>query len=399
MGNKCSCLCDTTTEEKVLTTERKLVYLLKSPKLEIQELEELEELEDLKELRNSEQVQECPSTPIPVIVEVDYQEFSIIWLQSVLRGFLERRKTRKSLHINSFQTFRKDSKKTFTLTRRQTFDSSLFKKDVQELASPSIPDFSNKTVLKLHSKLSPFLFKPGKAEDCTERGPVLIDHKAIYTGWWNNLNQRHGVGTQTWYDGSMYEGEWRFDMCNGQGRVIKSTGDYYEGSWLDDQFHGFGKYQSKNGNFYEGFWQFNQRSGKGFEFVKDVSMYTGDFLNDEKSGRGSAKYENGDSFEGEYLAGRIHGFGVFKWKDGRVYKGHWAGGIMHGFGELTWKDGRSYVGEFDSGKKHGSGKFVWPDGREYEGKWKLDKQEGEGVYVTSVGVRTGVWKNGKRVHD
>ena len=390
MGNKCSCLCDTTTEEKVLTTERKLVSLLKSPKLDIQELEELE---------NSESIKECPASPNPVIVEVEYLDFNIIWLQSVLRGFLERRKTRKSLQINSFQTFRKDSKKTFTLTRRQSFDSGPFKKDVKELTSPAIPNFSSKTVLKLHSKLSPFLFKSCRDRDCTTRGPVLIDSKAIYTGSWNNLGQRHGLGTQTWYDGSLYEGEWKYDACNGQGRVIKSSGDYYEGSWLDDQFHGFGKYQAKNGNFYEGFWQFNQRAGKGFEFVKNVSMYTGDFLDDEKSGQGSAKYENGDSFEGQHREGKMHGFGVFKWKDGRVYKGEWKDGVIHGQGELKWKDGRSYVGEFESGKKHGTGKFVWNDGRVYEGQWRKDKQEGEGVYITSVGVRKGVWRDGKRVHD
>jgi hypothetical protein len=384
MGNKCSCLNDTTTEEKVLTTERKMMSICKSPKLNIQEFKEFSDI----------------AISESIILEFEYLEEQIIPIQSVLRGFLERKKSRKTLRNSSFQTFRKDSKKTFShLSRTQSIDFSVFKRELKELSESEIPDYSCQTVTQLLSTLSPFIFPYKPEKGLSSKGPVLLENKAIYTGSWNNLSQRHGFGKMLWFDGSLYEGEWKYDMCNGQGRLLKCNGDFYEGSWLDDQFHGFGKYQSKNGNFYEGFWEANMRSGKGFELIKNVSMFTGSFLNDQKSGNGSVKYENGDSYEGEFFNGKMQGFGVFKWKDGRIYQGEWLEGIMHGKGDLHWKDGRHYSGGFNNGKKEGTGKFVWPDGRVYEGSWKKDKQDGAGMYITSVGVRRGIWSQGKRIHD
>lgn len=39
--------------------------------------------------------------------------------------------------------------------------------------------------------------------------------------------KRHGLGKQLWEDFSLYEGYWKNDMANGQGRLIHSDGDVY----------------------------------------------------------------------------------------------------------------------------------------------------------------------------
>jgi hypothetical protein len=41
-----------------------------------------------------------------------------------------------------------------------------------------------------------------------------------------------------WANGSFYEGYWRNDKANGNGRLIHADGDVYEGEWRDDKAHG-----------------------------------------------------------------------------------------------------------------------------------------------------------------
>lgn len=40
---------------------------------------------------------------------------------------------------------------------------------------------------------------------------------------------KHGHGTQTWPDGSHYEGEWKYNEANGIGKLCHEDGDIYEG--------------------------------------------------------------------------------------------------------------------------------------------------------------------------
>jgi len=40
---------------------------------------------------------------------------------------------------------------------------------------------------------------------------------------------RDGFGSQMWPDGSRYEGYWKYDKANGQGKLVHADGDIYEG--------------------------------------------------------------------------------------------------------------------------------------------------------------------------
>ena len=46
-------------------------------------------------------------------------------------------------------------------------------------------------------------------------------------------------------DGSIYDGEWKNDMENGQGVLFMANGDVYRGSWKDGKKHGDGEYHFK----------------------------------------------------------------------------------------------------------------------------------------------------------
>ncbi len=53
---------------------------------------------------------------------------------------------------------------------------------------------------------------------------------------------RHGPGTQVNPDGSIYEGEWKFNKANGKGNFWLSNRDVYDGDWQDDKANGYGVY-------------------------------------------------------------------------------------------------------------------------------------------------------------
>ena len=63
----------------------------------------------------------------------------------------------------------------------------------------------------------------------------------LYKGQYNKVTgERDGVGIQFWPDGSKYEGKWRRDKANGNGRMTHANGDMYEGEWKDDKANGRG---------------------------------------------------------------------------------------------------------------------------------------------------------------
>ena len=53
------------------------------------------------------------------------------------------------------------------------------------------------------------------------REAVQFDNGIIYQGQWNVIEEtKDGRGVQVWPDGSKYEGYWRDNQANGQGRLI-----------------------------------------------------------------------------------------------------------------------------------------------------------------------------------
>jgi hypothetical protein len=55
----------------------------------------------------------------------------------------------------------------------------------------------------------------------------------VYYGEWSTeYNQRHGRGIQVWTDGSRYEGYWKRDKANVNGKLIHADGDIYEGKLM-----------------------------------------------------------------------------------------------------------------------------------------------------------------------
>ena len=382
MGSSCSCLRGDLIDEKQVCTDRNVIDI---------------ERNVLKSLEYSSKPNAENDKNLSLDIRVELSD--IILLQSFLRGYLFRKKTHQILHssLHSNQNLLETSLNSKSL-KAPTNLSNISRSVLVELSVDSVPDYPNSTIKQILTKIGPFIFREGDISGVSRKGPVLLENGSVYTGDWNDKNERHGTGMQKWNDGAMYEGYWRNDKANGKGRLIHANGDVYEGDWAEDKAHGSGFYIHSDGAKYQGAWVSDKQHGFGVEVWPDGAKYQGAYVNGLKHGSGVFEWADGSRYQGDFCNNNIHGLGTYNWSDGRKFVGAWKDNKMHGKGNFTWTDGRSYEGYYENDKKHGQGVFRWADGRIYEGDWKDGKQDGKGIYTSPAGeVKQGEWKEGKRL--
>ena len=313
---------------------------------------------------------------------------AVIRIQATIRGYMSR-KALKGVPVIQARSAPKAAENDYAAEIAE----------IREIQG-DIPDYSNPATTVAAQKHGNYSFTDDLDDGVkvVSRGAVELDNGAIYSGQWNESNQRHGKGTQIWTDGSKYEGCWRNDKANGKGRLIHADGDIYVGEWKEDKAHGNGMYLHTDGAKYDGEWREDKQHGMGVETWPDGARYEGLYENGKKHGRGKFQWADGSTYIGNFQENNIHGKGVYLWVDGRKYEGDWRNNKMDGKGLFTWADGRHYNGEYVDDKKQGIGEFVWPDGRKYVGNWFNGKQHGKGLYTNANGTqREGEWKDGKRL--
>eukprot|EP00931_Biecheleriopsis_adriatica_P023963 TRINITY_DN15026_c0_g2_i1.p1 TRINITY_DN15026_c0_g2~~TRINITY_DN15026_c0_g2_i1.p1 ORF type:complete len:365 (+),score=70.82 TRINITY_DN15026_c0_g2_i1:80-1174(+) len=196
---------------------------------------------------------------------------------------------------------------------------------------------------------------------------------AIYDGQWLS-GMRHGVGKQTWPNGTEYVGKWHRGRASGMGEIKHSDGDAYIGQWVNGRAHGMGIYRFQDGAAsYEGEFRCDHRDGMGVETWVDGSRYAGVFRQGEKSG-----------------------YGANEWPDGTVYLGTWQANALTGAGQYVIHDGTTFKGQWENSTPHGVGRYQWPNGRTYDGRYHYDKKDGFGILTEVDGsVRQGFWVKGE----
>jgi hypothetical protein len=159
-----------------------------------------------------------------------------------------------------------------------------------------------------------------------------------YFGAFDAEHGRHGTGLMRYYNGDVYEGEWRDNCRHGKGKLRKLDGEVYDGDWVNDVRQGFGKVVYANGSLFKGLMQSDQRNGEGV-----------------------MRFANGDEYFGNFVADRIEGHGTMKYRNGDVYDGAWHDQLRHGNGRFTLKrTGTTMTGVFQNGLIHGEGTVVVP---------------------------------------
>ena len=66
---------------------------------------------------------------------------------------------------------------------------------------------------------------------------ISADGKSIYEGEWV-ANEKHGVGNETFADGSKYIGDYEHGTRTGKGTFAWSNGQHYTGEFHNDEIQG-----------------------------------------------------------------------------------------------------------------------------------------------------------------
>jgi len=267
-----------------------------------------------------------------------------------------------------------------------------------EIQGP-LPDTLSPECNATFQRLGPYVSQDDE-HSLVKRGPISVDG-GVYTGQWNLQQQRHGQGKQTWADGRIYEGQWRYGKLSGKGRLIGTRGDAYIGDFEEDKYHGFGLQYDVEGGMYIGGWSAGKRHGIGHIRAGPKSpiaggLYYGDLLEGSIHGSGVLFFGDGSIYAGGWKAGYKHGKGLYSHPKGALYCGEYQDGIFNGAGLYLWSEGHEYRGEWKVGKRWGMGRMIQPGQQYYEGPWVEDKENGTGLchfwdgHTESIHFRNGV---------
>ncbi|CAK8986009.1 unnamed protein product [Durusdinium trenchii] len=134
--------------------------------------------------------------------------------------------------------------------------------------------------------------------------------------------------------------------------VTYQDGSTYTGMIKEGKRHGHGVWQSKNCQ-YEGQWKADAQDGQGRQTWSDGRVYEGQFQNGRFSGTGKMVWHTQKGmlvYEGQYKDDLKHGHGKFVWPDGRTYDGEWSQGKRHGRGTYITAKAERKVGYWQDDK-------------------------------------------------
>ena len=318
---------------------------------------------------------------------------SITRIQSVYRGYVYR-KQYKSIRQEQIDETNKMLKELteqytrFNLKRAESLYGSRFNKDGWQSLYDT-PSSVNHLQFSINYNYGR-IFK-------TKLHLISDMIMAMYSGYVNIDNERHGYGVLLQNDGSKYEGHWCNNELSGWARMIDAEGTLYEGLFMNGKLNGKGIKKNLNGNIYIGDFIDHLREGKGKEETTE-HIYEGEFKNDKKNGTGKLKYKIlNDTYEGEFQDNVITGIGFYTWSNNDTYKGSFVNGKMHGKGLYKWPDGGEYYGDYINNIKEGNGVFKWVNGKVFEGPFKNGRPHGVGKLKTNNKEIEVEFKEGKLI--
>ena len=203
---------------------------------------------------------------------------------------------------------------------------------------------------------------------------------SIYTGFVDINGEKHGYGKLIQKNGMQFEGFWREGVLEGWSRITDEEGGIMEGYFINGKINGKGFKKNLEGDIYEGEFFKGMKEGIGKEENKKI-IYQGEYHKNLKWGKGVCYFKLlEDKYEGEFENNAINGKGIYIWKkEGNYFKGSFINGQMNGMGMFVWKDGNKYIGYYKNNIKEGKGKFIWNNGKSFEGYFRNGKPHGKGI--------------------
>jgi len=197
---------------------------------------------------------------------------------------------------------------------------------------------------------------------------------------------RHGRGTLTRNDGSVYKGEFIRNAMHGKGSITNKDGRVYEATWKDNLIHGSVKTISELGTCYgynDGELIFVNRiefsTGYVFEGTLNEDIMEGKLIHpDGRYGRFFSKKGIGlQTLSGDAdirieitRLPDLRGL-MLIFDDGRVYQGEMQNNTPHGYGRLIFPNEMILEMKSDMGETE-YGVWTFPNGRMLECVWNGD---------------------------
>lgn len=169
-----------------------------------------------------------------------------------------------------------------------------------------------------------------------------------------------GVGTLTWPNVCVYEGNFVKGLFSGYGYFKNMNGDYYKGEYVDDMRHGIGEYyQALTQKLYIGGFRMDIEDGNAVITKVDSDKaggrkrYEGEVRNGRRQGNGKLFLTQPDgqtaSFEGTWVNDLLNGPGTQISANGRSFSGDFVDGYLEGYGRCKAEDGKTYDVFFSQG--------------------------------------------------
>lgn len=146
-------------------------------------------------------------------------------------------------------------------------------------------------------------------------------------------------------DGTVYIGETKDGIFEGNGILTLKNGDIYEGNFTDGIFEGIGKFISASKDIYIGNFKDNLFNGHGIYTFVDGNIYEGNFKDSLFYGFGILTYINGDRYEGNFENDLFNGYGILFYVNGDKFEGNFKDNEPEN-GKLTYRNGEIYEGNF-----------------------------------------------------
>lgn len=148
-------------------------------------------------------------------------------------------------------------------------------------------------------------------------------------------------------DNSIYEGNFKDDMKEGEGKFVLESGNFYIGEFHRDQINGKGCYKWSETKLYDGEWKDNTLNGLGVykngdKLYKGIHFYLGYFKHGKKHGKGVTYFINGSVLVSRFVEDSIEGAALLIDKKGKEQMWEFAHNKMIKKLEILHSDYKGY---------------------------------------------------------
>ncbi|MDB9872605.1 caspase family protein [Alphaproteobacteria bacterium] len=152
------------------------------------------------------------------------------------------------------------------------------------------------------------------------------------TGYFDNC-----YGRLKWKNGSVYEGEWKYDKRNGKGIFNYADGKVDEGMWKDNKFMYAQEIQKTEKKYAEVSKPKIIVKKNKTERVVESDLPDCPITGIKDACYGTEIFQSGNKYVGEYKDNKRHGEGIFTFINGTTEKGTWKKDKLNGYAKITDK--------------------------------------------------------------